>query len=189
MKRATKQDRSAVVQILSRAFEDNRSVNFIVRQDSERLLRLDRLMEFCFLTCLDFGKVFLDEDRKSCALVLFPDRKRTSWAGIFRELKMVFFVVGIGGIFKVLRRESLVKKRHPSGGGMFYIWFVGCVPEAQGKGRGTQMMEFLLSEAERMNRKVYLETSVERNVPWYTKLGLQVYDELDLGYRLYFLKN
>lgn len=189
MIKATIMDKSDVVQILSRSFSDNKSVNYIVRQDSKRDLRISSLMEYSFLTCLDFGEVYLSEDGRCCALVMFPDRKRTTLRSIWRDVSLIFSVASIARQFKVLRREWLIKKRYPSKEDLYYIWFVGCEVESQGRGRGTQMMEFLLSEAEQMKRPVYLETSVERYVPWYQRFGFQVYDQLDLGYTLYFLKN
>ncbi len=39
-----------------------------------------------------------------------------------------------------------------------------------------------------MNRPIYLATSTMKNLPWYKKSGFEVYNELDLGYNLFFLK-
>lgn len=189
MRRARKQDRSAVVRILSQSFHDNRSVGYLVGGRKGRSLRLDRLMEFCFDCCMDFGRVYVSEDGSGCALVMFPDIKKMTFGGVFRDLGLVFSVIGIGALFKVLRREALIKKRYPEDEKIYYLWFVGCLPQFQRRGRGTRMMEFLLAEADGMNRRMYLETSVPGNVSWYKKLGLEVYDELDLSYTLYFLKN
>ena len=188
MIKATKLDKSTVVQILSRSFQDNKSVNYIIRQDHKRFVRLNKLMEYSFLTCMDFGEVYLTQDRQCCALVLFPDQKRVTLDAIWRDLKLIFFVTGLGALPKILKRESLIKKKYPSDIDLYYIWFVGSIPESQGEGKGTLMMKFLFSEAGRMNRPIYLETSTERNIQWYKKLGFQGYDELDLGYILYFFR-
>lgn len=187
MIKATKEDEHAVTGILSRSFEKNRSVNYIVRQDDKRLERMRDLMKYSFRTCLDFGEVWLSEDRHCNALVLFPDRKTISFRSAWRDLKLIFIVTGIRSVFKVLKRESLIRQHYPCNH-IFYIWFVGCDPDFQGAGRGTAMMHFLLDEARRMGRTVYLETSSERNIPWYQKLGFQIYGELDFGYKLYLLR-
>lgn len=185
MMKATMQDKATVVSLLSEAFEGNKSVNYIVRQDGKRLERIRSLMEYSFLTCLDSGKVYLSDDGRCCALVLFPDRKRTTLKSILRDLTLIFSVTGLGSVFKVLRRESLIKKRYPADKKMYYIWFMGCDPVFQGRGLGTAMLSFLLEDAARMNRTVYLETSTERNITWYQKLGLSIYSKLDFGYVLY----
>lgn len=35
---------------------------------------------------------------------------------------------------------------------------------------------------------MYLETSMPENLPWYERFGFRIYDRLELGYTLYFLK-
>lgn len=188
MIKATIEDKALVTEILCASFDDNLSVNYIVRQDDRRRLRVRRLMEYSFFSCLEFGEVYLSDDRACCALVMFPDRKRFSFAAMFRDLRLLFEVSGLTAVFKLLRRESLIKRRYPSDSLLYYIWFVGTLPGAQGKGMGTLMMNFLLAEASRMKRPVYLETSVLQNVAWYQRMGFSVYDTLELGYLLYFLR-
>lgn len=183
---ATIEDRSAVVTTLSASFTDNQSVGFIVGTGAGRIRRVCRLMSYSFRNCLDFGKVLLSEDRRCCALVLLPDRKRISLAALFRDVDLASTVIGFR-LLKALRREALVKAQHPAVP-FYYLWFIGVEPAVQGMGRGTNMMRLLLADAQRMGRPVYLETSVERNVSWYMSLGFEVYYELDLGYRLYFLR-
>ena len=62
------------------------------------------------------------------------------------------------------------------------------LPLWQGKGKGTQILQELLDLAALENRLVYLETSTLKNLPWYQKMGFTIYEKLDLGYTLYFLK-
>lgn len=188
MRNATLKDKSAVVRILSQSFQDNKSVNYIVRQDSRRKDRIRGLMEYSFHCCLDFGRVVISEDGNACALVLFPDRKRTSPGSIWRDLKLVFTVTGPGALPKVLKREALINKRYPVSRELYYVWFIGVLPEAQGGGLGTKLMQELVQEAGCMNRPVSLETSTQRNLSWYRELGFELYDQLELGYQLYFFR-
>jgi len=188
MIKANKMDRSTVVRILSESFDANPSVNYIVRQDSLRTERIACLMGYSFNTCLDFGSAYLSEDRRCCALVLFPEKKRLSFSSVVRDLRLVFGVIGLAGVSRVLKREGLIKARYPSDKRIYYIWFIGCSPADQAKGLGSTMMDFLLAEADQLGLPVYLETSVKRNLAWYGRLGFQVYDQLDNGYTLYFLR-
>lgn len=187
IKRASLTDMPAVVSVLSAAFEKNKSVGYIVGSAAGRMARIHKLMEYSFLSCMDFGRVWLSENRRCCALVMFPDRKRNSIRAVWRDVKLILTVVGLSSVVRVLKRASLIRSRYPCDH-IFYIWFIGCDPVLQGKGLGSEMMEFLLAEAECMGRSVYLETSVKRNVAWYRKLGFELYDQPDLDYRLYFLR-
>lgn len=183
---ATIMDRSTIVEILSTSFRENLSVGITVGAGSGRYKRIRKMISYSFMTCFAFGKVFLSDDRRCCSLVLFTDRERLSPATLFRQMVLILTVIRFR-LFKVLHRETLVKKRHPAFP-FYYLWFIGVEPAFQGMGKGTELMEYLLVDAKRMGRPVYLETSVEQNVSWYISFGFEVYDQLDLGYQLYFLR-
>jgi len=70
MVRATSNDKELVADILIRSFVDNKSINYIIKQDEKREQRLKHLMEYSFDICNLFGDVFVSDDRKACALVV-----------------------------------------------------------------------------------------------------------------------
>jgi ribosomal protein S18 acetylase RimI-like enzyme len=70
-----------------------------------------------------------------------------------------------------------------------YLWFIGVRPDNQNNGVGKTMMEELLAESQRMRRPVYLETSTHKNLPWYRKFGLEVYQQLNFGYDLFLIRS
>ena len=186
MVKATYSDKQLVADLLSRSFETNQSVNYIVQQDSRRSARIRSLMEYSFKVCFSFGQVFLSDDGKACALVLFPDRKRTNYRSVYLDLKLMFSSIGLANIPKALSRESKIKSRQPREL-KCYLWFIGVDPEHQNKGIGSKLLKEVLQHGTLLGRPVYLETSTTKNLPWYRKFDFQIYDELDLGYRLYFL--
>lgn len=192
MKLATVEDKALVVDLLAGAFQDNPSVNFIVQQDERRRVRIRVLMAYGFEMCRRFGAVWLSDDNHACALVLYPARKRFGLRMLWLDLGLVFRAVGIRGIGKVLRREALVKERQQrlrrfSGGA--YLWFIGVNPLYQRCGRGTLLLLDILAYEQELQRALFLETSVPRNVAWYQHHGFRTYDSLHLDKTLYFLTN
>ena len=187
MRRATKQDKSLVIKILSSAFEDNRSVNYIVRQDKFRWKRIEALMDYSFEVCNLFGRVYLSDDNNVCALVLFPDRKKTNLKSIFFDIRLIIKATGWRNISKVLRREKVISKYYQEPE-IYYLWFIGVSPEHQNRGLGKRMLREIIEDAGKMKRPVYLETSTKKNLPWYQKAGFELYYQLDFGYPLYLLK-
>lgn len=187
MTRADYTDKNLVVDILTKSFDDNQSVNYIVQQDSKRPHRVRALMDYSFEVCHSFGKVFLSDDKKACALVLFPDQRRTSLKSILLDVKLIFSCMGIGNIRKALTRESKIKNLQPKGL-MYYLWFIGVDPKFQNTGAGTKLLNEVIEDATSRKRSIYLETSTLKNIPWYKKFGFDIYNELDLGYNLFFLK-
>jgi hypothetical protein len=67
-----------VVDILTKSFDDNKSVNYIINQDGKRVQKIRRLMEYSYDQCELFGDIFLSDDKTGCALIIKPDMKRTT---------------------------------------------------------------------------------------------------------------
>lgn len=187
MKRATINQKSLVVNILSSSFDNNKSVNFVVKQDKDREKRVNGLMEYSFDVCYSFGQVWISEDDQACALILLPDKKRTNLNAIVWDARLALSVIGINRIGPVLSRESKIKSFHPKEP-FSYLWFIGVKPELQNKGKGSLLLKEIIEESNREDRAVYLETSVERNLSWYNNHGFEVFQTLDFGYSLYMLR-
>jgi ribosomal protein S18 acetylase RimI-like enzyme len=187
MKKATYNDRNVIIDILYRSFLDNQSVNYIAQQDDKKLDRIKALMEYSFETCYNYGEVFLSYDRNACALILYPHQKPTSLKTILLDFKLILNCIGVRNIKKALSRESMIKKIQPKIP-MYYLWFIGVRPKQQGSGIGTSFINEVLEHGREKKLPVYLETSTLKNLPWYKRLGFEIYAELDLGYKLFFLR-
>jgi GNAT superfamily N-acetyltransferase len=187
MIRAELKDKNLITQILTKSFNENRSVNYIIKQDNKREKRLRSLMEYSFDVCHLFGDVFLTEDRKGCALVVLPDKKKTNLKSILLDLKLIFTGTGLSNVKKAMEREAKIKKLQPNQS-MYYLWFIGVDPAEQHKGIGSALLRDVIKEGLSKKRTICLETSTLTNIPWYEKFGFNIYNTLDLGYRLYFLK-
>lgn len=187
MVKAKQTDKNLVADILTKSFENNQSVNYIAKQDEKRLTRIRSLMDYSFEVCYSFGDVFLSDDRKACALVLYPDKKKTTFKSILLDIKLILSCIGVENIKKALSRESKIKQLQPKEL-MYYLWFIGVDPEHQNEGIGSGLLKDIIEDSKHKERPVYLETSTLKNLPWYKKLGFQIYNELDLSYRLFFLK-
>jgi ribosomal protein S18 acetylase RimI-like enzyme len=144
-------------------------------------------MEYSFNICNAFGEVWISEDNQACALILFPDKKRTSFRTLLWDLKLALSVIGIDRVNAVLKRESMIKSNHPKSL-IAYLWFIGVNPKLQSKGIGSSFIREVIAECERKKRPIYLETSMERNIPFYKKFGFEIFQSLNLSYTLYQLR-
>jgi len=88
---------------------------------------------------------------------------------------------------KVLGRESKIKTFHPKEP-FSYLWFIGVNPNFQNKGKGSQLLREIIEYSEKQKRPIYLETSVDRNLPWYQKHGFEIFQSLNLTYTLYMMR-
>jgi hypothetical protein len=187
MIKASYKDKSIVVDILTDSFDSNKSVNYVIKQDNDRLKRIKFLMEYSFEICFMFGEIYLSDDRRGCALILFPERKRTTTKTIVLDLKLVLSSIGLRNINKVLKRESKIKELHPMTP-YYHLWFIGVTTTSQKKGIGSKLLMEIVKDNKFSIRDIYLETSTIENIPWYQNLGFSIVQQLDLGYQLYCLK-
>ncbi len=188
MQRASIAEKENIVDILTRSFLDNKSVNYAIKQDARREQRIKKLMEYSFDICSLFGDVFISEDKKGCALVVMPDKKKTTLKSVLLNIKLVFAAIGIANVKKAMKREAAIGKIHPEEA-LYYLWFIGVHPSEQGKGVGSRLLTEVIQEGRNKKRTVCLETSTLKNIPWYEKHGFKIYRELDFGYTLYCMKN
>ncbi len=187
MIKASREKKDLTVAILTNAFTDNKSVNYIIRQDNRKILRIKALMAYSFDMCMEFGDVFLTESGEACALILYPHLKKFSFYAVWLDIKIIFKAITVWGIAKTLNRESKIKAIQPKEP-MAYLWFIGVNRVFQHTGTGSSLLKEVIEYAEKKELPVFLETSTTENLPWYDRFGFQIYSELDLGYKLFFLK-
>ncbi|MFD2964355.1 MULTISPECIES: GNAT family N-acetyltransferase [Olivibacter] len=187
MIKAQYEDKLLVIELLMKSFDDNQSVNYIIKQDHERTQRIYALMDYSFAMCYRFGEVWLSNDKQACALILYPHQKKTSLQSVWWDIKLIFQSIGVNRIGKAMKREALIKKKQPSEP-MVYLWFIGVNPKYQHTGIGSRLLKEVLVDAQTKGLPIYLETSTEKNLPWYQRFGFRIYDELVLTYVLHFLK-
>lgn len=187
MKKTHSNQKQRVVDILSRSFDRNPSVNYVVKPGPGREHRIRRLMEYSYDMCNAFGEVLISEDEQGCALILMSDRKRTSIRTLLWDLKLVISAIGVRRVSKIMNREARIKAFHPTLP-YSYLWFIGVDPDHQVKGIGSSLLKEVIEECKRRRQPIYLETSIDDNLSWYKKFGFKIFHTLDLGYTLYFLK-
>ncbi len=177
-------EKQIIVDILKNSFQDNMSVNFVVKQDDKRESRIEKLMKYSYFQGKNFGKIYLSKDQKACAIVLIPSKKKTTFKAIIWDLKLVFGCMGLSKVSKVLKREGEIKKHHPDFP-FLHLWYIGVNPEFQGQAKGTELMARIMHDAKELNLPIYLETSNPKNFSFYEKLGFTMISEMDnMGYPL-----
>lgn len=187
MIKASKNHKSRVIEILTKSFEDNQSVNYIVKQDSKRAERIKALMDYSFEVCFMFGEVYLSDDQKGCALILYPDQKSFSIKSTLMDMQLLLNAIGLTRVGKAMSRETAIKSNYPKDP-IYYLWFLGVINSDQNKGIGSQLLKEIIIDSQKQHKPIYLETSTIKNIPWYKKFGFSIYNELDFGYKLFMLR-
>lgn len=187
MIKASYKDKDLVIDLLSNAFDENKSVNDVAKRGKGRKKRIKRLFGYSFRMSLLFGEVLLSDDKRGCALIIYPHKKRATIYTLLLDIKLAFSVVGISRAKYVLEREMKIHKFHPKTP-YCHIWFLGVDYRFRNKGIGSSLLTEIIQDNYQKETPVYLETSVSGNLSFYQKSGFEIYDQIDLGYNLYFLK-
>lgn len=83
---------------------------------------------------------------------------------------------GFGSIIRGMKVDEGLSKKQPTSP-HYYLHAIGAVPQHQGKGIGGKLMEAGLERADDEKMPAYLESSKERNIPFYRRYGFKVVEE------------
>jgi ribosomal protein S18 acetylase RimI-like enzyme len=141
------------------------------------------LSEFLFRHVLPFyqehGRVCLSGDEHGAALWLPPSVTPRISDGLLLVLK-VLRTFGTGAAFRLLKLALVMDKYHP-GTPHYYLFAIGVMREAKGKGTGSRLIRDGLSMADREIVPVYLENSNAANRGIYIHLGFEEIQSLELS--------
>lgn len=154
-------DKTSIVNMLTRAFDANGSVNFVVKQDRKTPQRINCLMNYAFEVCWKQGHVFLTDDKKGAAFIMFPHKKLPLLTSVVLDTKLAIQAIGLSRVVKVLKREAYIKKQHPRKPFM-YFWFLGVDPDFQGRADVNDLKEKIFLMADKHQLPIYVETSGEK---------------------------
>jgi hypothetical protein len=174
-------DKSLVVDILTRAYDSNSSVNYLIKQDKKRQRRIKRLVEYSFETCMQFGEIYLSSDKKGVALILIPAKEKTTLKSIFRDVKLAFFSIGLSNVSRVYKVEQYKKKTRPKLHDYLYFWYYGVDPENQGSSSAIELKNEIFAMADKRNLPILIETTGEKHKNVYQRYGFQLYHSWTIG--------
>lgn len=188
MRRATIAERDIVVKLLAASFNANPAVNDTIIADKHRDRRLISLMEYVFDTGFARNGVFVTDDLLGAVVMYDPVSSPTKFSDTLRQLKLVRRSIGWLRMKYASSKDKKMNSFRPATPHL-YLQMIGTAPEAQGKGVGSKMIDFILETSATTNKPVYLETSVLKNVEMYKRKGFVVHGDWKIreDYHVHFM--
>jgi GNAT superfamily N-acetyltransferase len=174
--RAQSADVARLSAMLVRSFADDPVANFMFAGSRRRRAGLH-----AFFTAqlrrqfLPHGHVYTNQERDAAALWGPPDLVRNGVKELAQLLPVSPFLISTR-THRALRLLFEVDGLHPKEP-HWYLATVGTEPALQGKGRGSALMTSMIERIDESGSPAYLESSKERNVPFYARFGFEVIDE------------
>ncbi|MFH8443704.1 GNAT family N-acetyltransferase [Streptomyces sp. NPDC018026] len=169
-------DRDLVVRLLDEAFQDDPVSSWVFPGAEYRRRTHHRLMAAFADAVFADGRVDLTEDGAACALWLPVPADEPAGDGPGEGAEDVPALIRAAVDPENERVELIARLTdgiHPSGRAHEYLWMIGVVPERQGEGLGTALIEAVLDRCDREGLPAYLEASSARGKVLYERLGFE----------------
>jgi ribosomal protein S18 acetylase RimI-like enzyme len=179
VRRATADDVTAMAAQMARTFLDDPVTSHIFRNEARREAGLRAYFRTQMKAdYLAFGGCYTTDDHAGSA-IWAPAGKplQTGLAGILTMLPVLPYVAA--NLRTTLRLLALVEAKHPREP-HWYLASLGTAVGQQGKGVGGALMRPVLEHCDVEGVPAYLESSKERNLPFYRRHGFEVVEEVAL---------
>lgn len=178
---ASEADRGTTAAILARAFIDDPAMAYLFRNADARPERLRRF--FYLSTHVDGDPACwnLATDNgipAAAAMWRPPGAWQTPSSAMLRWLPTLLHTFGFS-LPRALALQSVLESHHPHAP-HWYLQYVGCVPEAQGRGLGGAVIRDRLARCDAQRLPAALETATPGNVPIYQALGFTITSTYDI---------
>ena len=130
-----------------------------------------------------YGRVTQSHGGKAVAIWI-PPGQPMSVVGMLRSgMLNVPFRIGLRPFGRFMGANDIMGKLHAKHvpEPHWYLLVVGVDPDLQGRGVGSALIQEGLTRADESNAACYLETSDERNVPFYERYDFKVMAKVPLG--------
>jgi ribosomal protein S18 acetylase RimI-like enzyme len=176
---ATMDDLGRVCDTLRKAFWDDPIMGYLLPDAvSSREKRLANLMRMEAKPTIAEGTVFTTAEGDAASIWKAPGKWKLGGAEMAKQMPLAISTLR-AGIFRGLSALTQLEKKHPTEP-HWYLAVLGTAPEAQGKGRGSALMQPILDRCDEEGLPAYLESSKEKNVPFYERHGFKVTDVITL---------
>jgi GNAT superfamily N-acetyltransferase len=179
VRKATGEDVAGMARALARAFEDDPVMEWFFPNVERRRKRLPPFMTALLrLSALPHDHVYTTDGWQGAALWNPPGTWQANVRGQLRLIPSMVRLIGTR-LATVGRALPLIEKHHPREP-HWYLLMLGTEPQWQGKGIGSALVEPVLARCDEEGMPAYLESSKERNIPFYSRHGFEVTGELRL---------
>ncbi|HUC36793.1 MAG TPA: GNAT family N-acetyltransferase [Acidimicrobiales bacterium] len=179
VRRALAADVPELVEMLARAFDDDPVPNFLFRGDRRRRRGLRRFFSIQMRHMyLGDGEMWTTADKAGAALWAPPSKPRPGLGDLLRLLPVLPDLLGLGrdaGTAAHLLQSVERARPHQE---HWYLATLGTDPQRQGQGVGSALLREVLEKVDSEGLPAYLESSKERNVPFYARHGFEVTGEI-----------
>ena len=173
MRKANKDDRSLVIDIITRSFYNNPGVGWILKDGASKEKAIKRMATYAFIKGFRRNGIFISSNEKGVAICYCPANRKPSLFELIYEFYFGITSIKLSHIPTVLRNEAYKKSIRPAPSDNLYFWFYGVVKGGENAAR--ELGDAVFEEARQFRLPIYHETAVKRNKVVYERFGFETY--------------
>ena len=173
---ANRKDKSTIKKVLTESFKNDPCIQWLIEQ-SHHKNKLDVIMDYTIDETLENGYIYVTDDNSAVAMWKNEAKERFTWNFIKRNL-VFLFKIGIPCVIRNLKSKADSSRQFPKRQKYWYLYTIGVLPEAQGKGLASRLMNPVIEICKKLKTPLFLETANTHNVEIYRKKGFVVTETL-----------
>jgi ribosomal protein S18 acetylase RimI-like enzyme len=169
-------DVDSLAATLTSAFDDDPLTVWLFPNVEARRRKLPAFFRSLLRASLPFGEVYTTDEERCVAIWNPPGTFPMGW---YTDARLGLTTTRLVGLrITACARGLLYFASHHPKDRHWYLQMLGTQSEWQGHGAGSAIMTPVLERCDREGERVYLESSKQRNIPFYTRHGFQVTEEI-----------
>jgi ribosomal protein S18 acetylase RimI-like enzyme len=176
VRKAQPEDVDALAAVLAHAFDDDPLTMWLFPDERARRRKLPAFFRSLLRASLPLDEIYT-ADNGSCVAIWNPPG--TFPMGWYTDAKLGLVTTRLAGLRIVSCARGLLyfATHHPKEP-HWYLQMLGTEPDRQGRGAGSAIVAPVLEHCDRTGDRIYLESSKERNIPFYVRHGFTVTEEI-----------
>jgi GNAT superfamily N-acetyltransferase len=173
---ATASDEASTIDVLVRAFSEDPVAQWIWPDSQQYQMYFPSFVRVFGGKAFTYGSAYYVDGYAAAALWLPPDvlPNEDTLISIFQRTVSKQTQKDVFAVFDQMGRY------HPSKP-HWYLPLMGVDPLKQGKGLGSELMQYTLVQCDQDNKPAYLESSNPRNIPFYERYGFELLGTIQIG--------
>lgn len=185
-----------IINLLAEAFKDNKRMSVLLgKRCNDFYKKIKIVIAYSYFMVKKIGGLFISKDKHTYLLYYKKSRFYFNLKDALNYLYLAINVVGFKRLKKVYLREHRVKRIRQKeiqkrlDKDYLYVWFLAQHTEHQGLKGLTEAKNYIIEQAKRLSLPIYMETTEERLVRLYERIGFKFYNyitEAETGLNVWF---
>ncbi len=178
---AQRLDDHSIIDLLCLAFIDNKRMHMLIGRVGAFRLRLETVVTYCFYLAKKLGGVISSTCRNTHIIYYQKSEMYHSIGDYLRYCLVAIFAVRLNRVWGVFTREKRVKTirkqeiTRSKDEDYLYVWYLAQRKSYLKLDGLVEVKNQLISESLRLKLPIYMETTEERLLPMYERIGFNFY--------------